>query len=320
MNRRPSSTLPQNARPLTAIALIVLAALLFSLMDASVKYVGVLLSLVVVLWTRYTIQAALMALWLWRKEGRSGFRAAHPRFQALRGALLLAVSALAFYSVRLMPLAEFTAILMLWPVLATAAAGWLFRERVGRLRWLLVCGGFIGTVIVIRPGSELFGWAALVPIVTALAATAYNLLTSRLALLDHPATTQFYTGITGALLLAPIVLLELGASSVTAGSALNDAAALHWLLLLGIGVMGTLGHLMLILAFGRSGAAALMPFTYTQIGFAAAAGWLVFRQVPDALAWIGIAIIAVCGAATAWLNVRDAQRAGRLTAAEPAAE
>lgn len=87
-----------------------------------------------------------------------------------------------------------------------------------------------------------------------------------------------------------------------------------------VGLLGTVGHLLIVLAFSRAGTARLMPFTYTQIGFAAAFGWLVFSRTPDLWAWIGIAIIAACGAATAWINVREAQRAGVPAVLEPAAD
>jgi drug/metabolite transporter (DMT)-like permease len=286
--------------------MILFAMLLFSMMDAGVKYVGAVLPLILVLWTRYAVQAVVMTVWIARTRGRSGFRADHPRFQVARGTLLLVVSALAFYSVRVMPLAEFTALLMLWPVLATAVAGVLFRERLSSWRWVLVCGGFIGTVIVVRPGSGLFGWAVLVPLLTMVVATAYNLLTSRLAVLDDPYTTQFYAGVTGTLLLTPFLVLE------AAGEAdlLRHAAPLHLALPLIIGAFGTIGHLLLVMAFSRAGTAALMPFTYAQIAFAALMGWLVFSTTPDLWAWVGMAIISLCGALSAWFNMRDAQRAG----------
>jgi drug/metabolite transporter (DMT)-like permease len=88
-----------------------------------------------------------------------------------------------------------------------------------------------------------------------------------------------------------------------------------------VGLLGTVGHLLIVLAFSRAGTATLMPFAYTQIAFAAALGWLVFSLTPDLWAWIGIAVIAGCGAATAWLNVRETQRAGvPARVVEPAAD
>jgi len=297
--------------------MILIAMLLFSMMDAGVKYVSTLLPLALVLWVRYAVQAIGMTAWIMRTQGRRGFRAEHPRFQLVRGALLLVVSALAFVSVRVMPLAEFTAIIMLWPVLATAVIGVLFREHVSGARWLLVLGGFVGTVIVVRPGSGLFGWAALMPLLTMIVATAYNLLTSRLAVLDDPFTTQFYAGVTGTALLTPIVLLQAAASA----DELRSATAVQLAVPLAIGACGTIGHLLLVMAFRRAGTATLMPFTYAQIAFAALMGWLIFSTTPDFWAWVGIAVIGICGALSAWFNVRQAQGAGvPLAALEPPAD
>ncbi|HEV2611020.1 MAG TPA: DMT family transporter [Noviherbaspirillum sp.] len=284
----------------SAIGMIVLSALLFATMDAGTKYLSAFMSVVMVLWSRYTLQAGVMTLWVWRKYGVRGFRTGHPGFQLLRGVLLLSISALAFFGLKLLPLAEFTAIVMLSPVLVTAISAWFLNEPVGKVRWLLVCGGFIGTLVVIRPGSGLFGASALVALVTMVAASAYSLLTSRLAALENPHTTQFYTGVIGTVLLAPLLLSQGDALPATFASL--SAAQIG--LLCALGLIGTTGHLLLIMAFSRMGAASLMPFTYTQIGFAAVMSWMVFRHAPDFWAWVGMGIIAVCGGATAWLGRR----------------
>jgi drug/metabolite transporter (DMT)-like permease len=286
--------------PSSAIIMIVVSTFLFSSMDAATKYLGGFLSVVFVLWSRYTLQAAIMAAVVFRVRGLKGFRTAHPRFQTLRGILLATISILAFYSMRRMPLAEFTAIIMLSPILITACSGWLINERIGRLRWLLVWSGFLGTVIVIRPGSGLFGWVVIIPLLAMVVSSAYSLITGRLAVLENPYTTQFYSGAIGSLLLLPLMLLQRAELL-----AFIDAAALGSAsLLLLVGVLGTVGHLLLIMAFSRAGTASLMPFTYTQIGFAALMSWLFFNHAPDFWAWIGMALIAASGGATAWLNIR----------------
>jgi drug/metabolite transporter (DMT)-like permease len=285
----------------SAIIMIVASTFLFSAMDAATKYLGGFMSVVLVLWSRYTIQAGIMAIVVGRLRGTAGFRTRHLRFQLLRGVLLATISALAFYSMRRMPLAEFTAIIMLSPVLITACSGWLMRESIGRLRWLLVWGGFLGTVIVIRPGSGLFGSAVVIPLVAMLVSSGYSLITSRLAVLENPYTTQFYSGMVGSLLLLPLMVLE-GRGDMLAF--LGKAELGKPLLLLLIGVLGTLGHLILIMAFSRAGASSLMPFTYAQIGFAALMSWIFFDHAPDFWAWIGMFMIAASGGATAWLNIR----------------
>jgi drug/metabolite transporter (DMT)-like permease len=289
-----------NNNPASAILMIVVSTFLFSSMDAATKYLGGFLSVVLVLWSRYTLQAAIMAAVLFRVRGPTGFRTAHPRFQTLRGVLLATISVLAFYSMRRMPLAEFTAIVMLSPLLITACSAWLLRERIGRLRWLLVWSGFLGTVVVIRPGSGLFGWVVIIPLLAMVVSSAYSLITGRLAVLENPYTTQFYSGMVGSLLLLPFMLNERAELLVFFTRADLGSASL----LLLIGVLGTVGHLLLIMAFSKAGTSSLMPFTYAQIGFAALMSWLFFSHAPDIWAWLGMAMIAASGGATAWLNIR----------------
>ena len=286
--------------PSSAIIMIVVSTFLFSSMDAATKYLGSFLSVVLVLWSRYTIQTVIMGVVVFRRRGRSGFRTVHPRFQLLRGLLLVTISGLAFHSMRQMPLAEFTAIIMLSPVLITAGSGWLMKESIERLRWMLVWSGFLGTVIVIRPGSGLFGWVVIIPLVAMVVSSGYSLITSRLAVLENPYTTQFYSGAVGSMLLLPLLILE--RADLLAFISTADSAKAGLLLL--IGILGTAAHLLLIMAFSRAGASSLMPFTYAQIGFAALMSWLFFNHAPDFWAWIGMAMIAASGGATAWLNIR----------------
>ena len=96
------------------------------------------------------------------------------------------------------------------------------------------------------------------------------------------------------------------ASGAHALEALVAAPPLHLAVLAGIAALGTAGHLLLIMALSKAPASTLMPFQYVQIAVAVLGGWVVFSVAPDAWGWLGMAVIAVCGAASAWLNVRDA--------------
>ena len=294
--------------PALGIALIVLMASCFASMDSTIRYLGAHLPVLLILWVRYGFQALVMAVWLaiasLRRGERSPFAAAHPRFQAVRGLLLLATSAMSFYGVQHMPVAEFTAINMLTPVLVTLLAALLLHEPVSRLRWALVIGGFAGALIVIRPGSGLFGWAVLFPLAGALTYASFQILTAKLAALESPYTTHFYTGLTGACVLSALIAL----SPIEVNATLAAATAGQLGLLALIGTLGTVGHLLLILALGLAPTGTLMPFVYTQIGVAALIGWLAFDHLPDSWAWVGMAVVSACGAAAAWLNVRQAQR------------
>jgi len=298
-------------RPGLGIALVVLMSVCFAGMDTTVKHLGQFLPVLLMLWVRYACQAAAMLLWLAR-SGTAGLRTAHPRFQGVRGLLLLATSAMSFFGVQQLPVAEFTAIVMLTPVVVTLLAAWLLHERVSLLRWALVIGGFAGALLVIRPGSGLFGWAVLFPLAGTLCYAAFQVLTSKLSALESPFTTHFYTGAVGTLALTPLLL----ASGIDVAGTLGAIGAGQLALMLCVGLLGTVGHLLLIFALGLAPTATLMPFTYVQIVAAAAFGWLVFAQSPDRLGWAGMAVVAVCGAASAWLNVREASRRRTVSALE----
>jgi drug/metabolite transporter (DMT)-like permease len=286
---------------LFGIALVVAAASCFATMDTTVRFLGAFFSIAVVLWTRYALHALAMSVWIMLSPDKT-FRTANPMFQIARGALLAFSSSMAFAALRYMPVAEFTAIIMLTPLAATLLARVWLHERVSRLRWLLVAGGFIGALIVIRPGSGLIGWAALLPLAAAVSNAGFQILTSRYAPHENPHTTNFYTGATGMAIATPILL----ASGGRILEDLSAAPSLHLGALATVAALGTAGHLLLIMALGKAPAATLMPFQYAQIAVAAVAGYVVFGVVPDGWGWLGMAVIAVCGAAAAWLNMREA--------------
>ena len=115
-------------------------------------------------WFRYAFQAVATTLVLLPRHGTALLRTEHPRFQLLRGALLLASSTLAFFSLRYMPLAEFTSVVLIAPLVVTLLAATALKEEVSPLRWALVAGGFVGTLVILRPGGTVFSWAILLPL------------------------------------------------------------------------------------------------------------------------------------------------------------
>jgi len=181
------------------------------------------------------------------------------------------------------------------PLVITLLAATTLKEYVSPLRWSLVAGGFIGTLVILRPGGDAFSWAILLPIGLVLTNAWFQVLTSKLAQTENPLTMHFYTGWVGTLIASlalPFVWTALPSWE-------------WWALLCLMGFMGTVGHFLLILAYQRAPASTLTPYLYAQIAFAMLGGWLVFSQVPDRFSLIGISMIAVCGAAGAWLTVRE---------------
>ncbi|UUZ62060.1 DMT family transporter [Polaromonas sp. P1-6] len=286
------------------ILLVVAAMACFATLDSLAKYISTTVPLVIAMWSRYMFQALFTGGVLLPQRGRALFKTRHPWWQLLRGLLLALSSSLAFISLRTLPVGEFTAILMLAPMLITVVSATSMGERVSVLRWLLLSGGFAGALIVIRPGADDFQWAMVFPLALVVANAAFQLLTSYLAKDDDPGTMHFYTGLVAAVL-ASLALPFAWALPVTAQL---------WVMLVLLGVFSTLGHYLLILGYGRASPATLTPFLYFQIAFATLAGWLVFSHAPDRWSVMGIVVIAVCSVASTWLAGR---KNGPLLESEP---
>lgn len=285
----------ESERILAGIGLVLLAVACFATLDTATKLSTAAVPILMGVWVRYAFQAVATTLVLLPKHGPRLLRTQHPKYQLLRGALLLASSTLAFLSLRYMPLAEFTSIVLIAPLVITLLAATTLKEQVSPLRWALVAGGFAGTLVILRPGGEAFSWAMLLPIGLVLTNAWFQVLTSKLARTENPLTMHFYTGWVGALL-----------ASVALPFVWTTLPSWHWWALLCLmGFMGTVGHFILILAYQRAPASTLTPYLYAQIAFAMLGGWLMFSQIPDTISLTGMALIAVCGAAGAWLTVRE---------------
>lgn len=277
------------------ILLMVSATLCFALLDTATKHATRLAPLLMLLWFRYAFQAVVTFALRFPVQKTALLRTPNPRFQALRGALLLCTSMCSFFALQHLPVGEFTAMVMLSPMVATALSALVLKTHVAHLRWVLMAVGLGGVLLVVRPGGQVFGWALLFPLLLIITYAWFQVLTSRLSGDENPYTTHFYTGLVGALIMTPLAIFSW------------DTAALltYWYWFVLIGFLGTFGHLLLIRAFNRASAVVLSPYLYTQIAFATLAGWLVFRHVPDAYAWAGIAVIAASGVGNALLTLRE---------------
>ena len=282
---------------LAGIALVILATACFATLDTTTRYVSASVPLLMALWVRYAFQAVVTTAVVLPLRGRSVLRTAHPRFQLLRGVLLLTTSLLAFFSLKYMPVGEFTALVMIVPLVMTLLAATTMGEKVSPLRWALVVGGFVGTLVIIRPGHDAFDWATLLPLGLVVSNTWFQLLTSRLAKTEDPLTMQIYTGWVGMLIASALL--------PWVWTTLPNVALWGWLMLMGL--MGTVGHFLLILAYQRVPSATLTPYFYGQIGFAMLGGWIAFSHVPDGWSLAGMTLIALCGAAGAWLAMRESR-------------
>ena len=272
-------------RTLRGILLISTAVLLFAVMDAISKYLTRFYPVACILWVRYLFYTLALVAVTHRRLGWRLFRTTRPGIQLLRG-VLPPISALCFVlALKYLPIAETSAITFVSPMLVALLAVAFLGEKVSRGQWLAILSGFVGVLIIVRPGTGVFAWASLLPLACAMLMAVYHVLTRRIAGLESVYTSTFYPGLIG--------LLVLSLALPFTWTAPQGAAHLG---LLGLaGIISAASHLCLIKAYDYASASRLAPFTYSQMVWATALGYLVFGDFPDAWSLAGIAILAAGG-------------------------
>ena len=274
------------ARPLTGVMLMLAALVCFALLDATSKHLSQIYSVPLLVWARYTLHCLMMVIVLAPSMRMKLIATQKPLTQVVRGTLLVAVTGFAMAAFRIMPLAEATALLFVAPLFVVMLSGPLLGERAGSLRWLAVSAGFGGTLLIAKPGGDL----PIVGIALALTAAAcyslYQILTRRLSATESTITMLFYTALMGT------AVMTLGLPWYWRGPI---PGALDALMIASLGFFGGFGHLLLIRAFRHAPASTLSTFQYTQLIWATLFGWGFYHQLPDALAILGMLIVAGSG-------------------------
>ena len=273
-----------SAGALRGIALFIAASVSFACMNTLAKFAAQGLHTVEVTWGRYFFSLLFLALLVRRLPSKRPLASARPALQIGRSALLLGVTLLFFASIPHMPLVDAVAIGQTTPLIVTALAGPLLGETVGARRWAAVCVGFIGVIVIIRPGFGAIDWPALVMFVAATLNALYHLSTRVLSNVDRPETAVVYTALFGAgvlSLLLPVVwtapeLWEFGE-------------------LLILGALGFASQYLLVMAYARAPASTLAPYAYLIIVWLGVLGYLVFGEIPDLWTIVGTVVIAAAG-------------------------
>lgn len=271
--------------PLSAVLTMVAAMACLSTQDTLSKQLMLSLAPAIILWTRYGLQTALVSVSLWRQRSPSKWRSRQWKLQLLRGGLVVGGSLLGYGALQRMPVAEFTAIYCLVPVAVTLVARIAMREHVSRLGWLCVAGGLAGALLVVRPGGDVDPTGALLALAGVVCYTGFQTLTGHLAQQDSPQTIQFFTSV-------------FGFACLTLAVPFFWPQTLSWpdlALLALVALAGAHGQYFMVLAFAKAPASALSPYLYSAIGFSALGGWWMFGHLPDALAFVGMAMIAGFG-------------------------
>jgi drug/metabolite transporter (DMT)-like permease len=268
---------------LRPILLIILSSLCFSLMDGISKVLVADNDPLMIVWARYAVGLPVMAYLAWRHPRRM-FASNRPVAQVLRAILPFVLSLAIIISLRYLPLAETTAILFTMPLMLIPLAALLLRERVSAGQLAAVAVGFIGALIIIRPGAGALQWAALLALATAFGAALMQIVTRWLREGSDPLSTFAYTIVVGfAVACLPLPWVW---HSMSAGA---------WTLLVIGGVAQLFAHGTLIAAFSRAPSVILAPYLYVQLLGAALFGILVFGEWPDLPTVIGAGVIVAAG-------------------------
>ncbi len=281
-----STSIREGSTPLQAILLIVGSGFCFTFLDTGAKYLVLSgMSAQFVAWTRFVIHLALVFFLLRGWSNRRLFSATSLPKQVVRGVLLFASTFFNFLALQTLQLAETMSIYFFAPMIITALAGPVLGEWAGWRRWIAIGAGFIGVLVITRPGFAAFGPGHVYALLSNLSYCSYVLMTRQMSSTESPESLIFYPALAPAILMAPV-------APYTASMPVDG---FHLAILLSLGLFGAAGHWMLIRAYRMASTTALAPYPYLQMVWMIIAGWIVFDQLPDKWTLIGAAIIVASG-------------------------
>lgn len=289
---------PVEDRRLLGITLMVSALFCYTLIDSCAKLmVQAGLPAMEVVFVRYAGQFLLVLVLFLPREGRGLARTRNLKLEIGRGLFLLGSTVCNFIAVIYLPLTITSAISFTMPLILCALSIPLLRETVGWRRWLAIAIGFVGVMIIVRPGTEAFHPAVFLSFGTAIFSALYNLSTRGLAGVDSTSTQQFFAAGVATLCIAPFSF----------GGWIWPQDPVIWLCFGLIGVFALIGHLFVTTAHRYAPASVLAPFGYLQIIFMTASSWVVFSQPPNVWIFVGAPIVIGSGLYI-WLRERQLAR------------
>jgi drug/metabolite transporter (DMT)-like permease len=278
-----SSPTRETATPAAAILLVFSAGLLFSFLDSGAKYLGsVGLSSPFIAWMRFAIHVLLALVLLRAWSSPAVFRVKSMPRQVVRGMFLFGSTFFNFLALQTLQLAETVSIFFFAPMVITAIAGPLLGEWAGWRRWMAVLVGFVGVIVVTRPGLGVFGLGHIYALCAMLSYCLYVITTRQMSTQETSESMIFYSALTPVILMAPTLPFY----------ATMPEGWFQWAVLLSMGVLGGIGHWLIIKAYRIATTTALAPYAYLQLVWMVSLGYVFFGDLPD-LWTIGGALIIV---------------------------
>jgi len=281
------------------ILFIVAAISCLSLMDGFTRYLTDYYNVIAINMFRYFF-LFLFVIFINSTPNKSIILVSQSKFkviQILRGTILAIEMCFAHYLFLKIGLIETHAIFASCPLIVAALSVFFLKEQVGWRRWSAIIVGFIGILIMLRPGTKVFDPLSLIALACAFAFAIYQILTRYVSSEDSPDTSLFYTGITGF-----VILSSVGPFFYT------PIENSHWLFLLAICILGASGHFLMINAFKHSEASILQPFTYLQLVFVSIIGVLYFNEKLENEIILGSIIVIAAGLFTFWREYIKSQK------------
>ncbi|MER8543103.1 DMT family transporter [Mesorhizobium sp. M1334] len=258
----------------------------FTFLDTSSKYLVLAgVSALIVAWTRFAVHVLIVGVFLrgWREPLR--LRPANLPAHITRGLLLFGSTMFNILALRTLQLAETTSIYFFGPMVITALAGPLLGEWAGWRRWLAIMSGFVGVLIITRPGVGVFGVGHLFALGSMLSNSFYVIMTRRMSATETSESLILFSALAPAVLLLPTLPFS--------PSLPQDGW--HWFILLMLGVFGAIGHWLLVQAYRLATTTALAPYPYSQMIWMIISGLIVFNQFPDRWTLVGATVIVASG-------------------------
>lgn len=275
----------QRRHRLIGIGLMCGAVASFAVLDAAAKYLNGHMDTLQVVWARYA-SAFLLTLLISNPISQPGLlRTARPVLQLVRSALLLGSTLFNFLAFRFLQLDQALSILFSTPFMVAILAGPMLGEWIGWRRWMAILVGFVGVLLVTRPGYGGIHWAALYSVASAVCYALYIIATRILSRSDTSETTLFYSNLVGVIAMLPVLPFVWTTPD-------------NWFLILlmaGFGAFGSFGHYLLIVGHRLAPASILAPFMYTQLVWAVLLGFLIFGDVPNNWTLAGAAVVVTSG-------------------------
>ena len=263
-------------------------------MDGMAKYLSADLPVLQIVWARYFFTVMIIFPFMAIFFRKQLIWTSKPLLQLSRGFILLLANILFFYAISIISLAKALTLAFVAPLIVTALSPFILGEIVGYRRWLAVTIGFIGSLIVIRPGFIEFNVATLAALGTGFFYGIYIIVTRKLHAADSPLLTLLITGVVGAIILSAYMPFSW-----------HEPNTNQWLLMFCIGLCASVGHFFLILSLKYADASKLAPFSYFEIVTNVIIGYYFFSDFPDFWMWIGLLIIISSGI---YITIRERSR------------